>query len=226
MEHAFLEKLNSLPSLKKKLDFVDSSLELIGIGTARKVYKFGDKVLKIAKDKRGIAQNKEEVKVSKENNKLFTIVFDVDPKFLWIVAEKAKPCTEKEFRSIYGISYDDFYGFMFCLEMNIKPGTNPRRLLDTLVSKEFKVPMIDVFLSWHQYKRTGDKSLNKYGISNKCGNFLTRCYQYKMSHPEFVADELATMENVGIVNRDGKISAIIIDSGMSEDVLFQLYDGK
>lgn len=226
MEHAFLKKLNSLPSLKKKLDFVHSSLELIGVGTARKVYKFEDKVLKIAKDNRGIAQNKEEVKVSKENNKLFTIVFEVDPKFSWIVAEKAEPCTEEKFRSIYGISYDDFYGFMFCLEMNVKPGTNPRRLLDTLVSKEFKVPMIDVFLSWHQYKRTGDKFLNKYGISNKCGNFLTRCYQYKMSHPEFVADELATMENVGIVNRDGKLSAVIIDSGMSEDVLFNLYDGK
>ena len=144
MEQAFLEKLNSLPSLKKKLDFVHSSLKLIGVGTARKVYKFGDKVLKIAKDKRGIAQNKEEVKVSKENNKLFTIVFDVDPKFLWIVAEKAKPCTEKEFRSIYGISYDDFYGFMFCLEMNIKPGRNPRLLLDTLVSKEFKVPKTSI----------------------------------------------------------------------------------
>lgn len=226
MGRSFLEKLNALTSLKKKQQLINTTLQLIGTGTARKVYKFEDKVLKVAKDKRGIAQNKEEYNVSKENNKIFTIVFDAAPDFSWILAERAEPCTEQKFKSIYGISYDDFYGFMFCLEMGIKPGTNPRKLLDTLVSKQFKVPMIDVFVAWHQYKRSGDKALNKYHLSNKCGNFLTRCYQYKMSHPEFVADELATMENVGIVNRDNKLSAIIIDSGMNEDILFRLYDGK
>lgn len=222
--NSIINELDGISSIKNRLKFAKEKLKLIGSGSARIVFALErDKVLKIAKDERGIEQNKVEINISKEKNKLFTGIFDYADDLSWIVAEYALPCKASDFKKIYGITHEDLYAFLYCLEFNIKPGTSARRVNDNALYSKYKVPMIDVFAAWHRYRQTGNANENKFGISNKCGNFLTRWYQYITTHPEFVIEEMIVLENLGVVERQGKKAIVIVDPGMNGDIFDNMY---
>lgn len=221
---SIIKELDNISSIKSKLAFAKQNLKLIGKGSARFVFALEEgRLLKIAKDKRGIEQNKVEVNISKEKNKLFTEVYEYADDMSWIIVEQAAPCKPNDFNKIYGITHDDLYAFLYCLEFNIKPGTSPRRVNDNALYSKYNVPMIDVFMAWHLYKQTGDASKNKFGLSNKCGNFLTRWYQYITKHPDFVIEEMIVLENLGVVERQGKKAIVIIDPGMDANIFDNMY---
>lgn len=75
---------------------------LEGIGTGRLVYDLGDKVLKVAHNRSGIAQNFNEARIQ-DASKFFTKVFDMHPKALWIISDKIHGLKPGEFERITGI---------------------------------------------------------------------------------------------------------------------------
>jgi hypothetical protein len=83
---------------KNKIDFYQISLNIerryykfIGMGSGRIVYDLENGyVVKVAKNKKGIAQNKTEYKISLlDNTNLFAKVLDVSENFEYLVMEKA-----------------------------------------------------------------------------------------------------------------------------------------
>jgi hypothetical protein len=71
--------------------------EVPGTGSSRQVFDIGnDRVLKLAKNKAGIAQNTMEMRIQ-NSNPLFAKIFDVDKKGLWVIAEKITPFKSGEF---------------------------------------------------------------------------------------------------------------------------------
>lgn len=83
---------------KNKIDFYQISLNIerqyykfIGMGSGRVVYDLDNGyVVKVAKNNRGIAQNKTEYKISLlDNTNLFAKVLDVSENFEYLVMEKA-----------------------------------------------------------------------------------------------------------------------------------------
>ncbi|MDF2676204.1 MAG: hypothetical protein K0Q97_497 [Bacillota bacterium] len=83
---------------KNKIDFYQISLNIerryykfIGMGSGRIVYDLENGyVVKVAKNKKGIAQNKTEYKISLlDNTNLFAKVLDVSENFEYLIMEKA-----------------------------------------------------------------------------------------------------------------------------------------
>lgn len=70
-----------------------------GEGSGRRVYDFGDKVIKFAYNTPGQVQNQRESEISSKS-KYFTDVYEAQPEYYWIVAEKITPFeSEDDFES-------------------------------------------------------------------------------------------------------------------------------
>ena len=86
----------------------------LGQGSSRVTFALsGGKVLKIALNKQGFQQNKQEVEVftGAKDNDLVTKIYDLDPQFKWLVSEIVKEIPEKQFKDYTGIDAGDLYLF-------------------------------------------------------------------------------------------------------------------
>lgn len=102
-----LKQLSAL-SIKEGTALAQKLFPLIGKGSARKVFKINDGfVLKIAFNKKGIAQNliesKPELQTEVTNNVLFG-----DPRGKWIVNRLAKPIDESIFQQKTGLDFEAY----------------------------------------------------------------------------------------------------------------------
>lgn len=108
------EEFNSIKSYNGKLKYANERLQKLGSGSARVVYKVDDeKVLKIAKNKKGIAQNSVEAEGYLQNYEIVAKVFETDYDDFWIEMEWAKKVTPTRFREITGIDIKKLWNFLF-----------------------------------------------------------------------------------------------------------------
>jgi hypothetical protein len=78
---------------------------IIGEGGNRKVYSDGEgRVLKIAKNKTGILQNKEEANPKYHQYNAIAKVFNYDPEYKWVKSERANPIGPNRLRQLFGIN--------------------------------------------------------------------------------------------------------------------------
>jgi hypothetical protein len=116
-----LETFKKISSFKRKYEYCNERLPYIASGSSRWVFKVDDeKCLKIAKNKKGLAQNEAEYDIGSDGYfsklSIFAPIYDVDydPKvdntqpFFWIEMRLAKKCTASEFFKIEKISFDEF----------------------------------------------------------------------------------------------------------------------
>jgi hypothetical protein len=76
----------------------------IGAGSGRAVFRVDDeKVMKIALNQKGIAQNDAEGEGYKQEYDVLARVFDVDPEGTWIEMELAKKVTPTRFKQLTGV---------------------------------------------------------------------------------------------------------------------------
>lgn len=149
-----MEEFKNLKSFAARLRYCKENLQPIASGSGR--YVFGidaDTVLKLAKNKKGVAQNETEYKFA--NDSYITIVaevFDVDENFLWIEMERLNKCTWKKFENITGIDSSDFnlaliYYYYKHLSrnnyFNQKPDT-----YDEIVENEFFQDVVDLMANY------------------------------------------------------------------------------
>ena len=100
--------LKSNKSFKSKLEYVKSILPRIGGGSSRAVFAVDDsKVLKVAKNKKGLLQNRSEDDYVKQQYDIVAKVFDSDRDNYFIEMERAKKVSEKRFFQLTDISISD-----------------------------------------------------------------------------------------------------------------------
>ena len=103
-----LKELSSLETFKDRVDYAEKHLKHLSSGSSRVIYTTpDDQVLKLAKNERGIAQNKAEGNpkmVSKYINK--TLKQDKDG--IWKISPFLDKITEKEFEELVGVPFKDF----------------------------------------------------------------------------------------------------------------------
>ena len=102
----FLTKFSTINSFKGKLQFANQNLNRIGSGSGRAVYDIdGTKVLKLAINSKGIAQNEVESNIGyyDDVSDIVTKVFDNADDNTWLVAEEAKKVNEKRIKELTGI---------------------------------------------------------------------------------------------------------------------------
>ena len=190
-----MDFFKSLSSFRSRVEYCKNLLQYIKGGSSRKVYKINeDKVLKLAFNKKGIAQNKVEVQLGNDSyiNYLFTKIYDFDPNFLWIEAELAQKVNYTKFKEILGYSFQDFADAL--------QKYNPNSKIDysIVINKETEEAIID---------------------SEFFSDVMDLMSGYKIP-----VGDLTRISSYGIVKRNGEEDIVIVDYGLNQDVQKQYYN--
>lgn len=107
-----LKQFKSMPPIKQIL-FLKQKGKVVGEGSSRRVYLLDQNtVLKLAKNEKGLAQNKTEVESFKDplTNGLVTKIYDYSMDFRWLISEIARPISNmQEFGKLLGENAEDFF---------------------------------------------------------------------------------------------------------------------
>lgn len=110
-----MDTLLSLSSYAKKVQYADTHLTKIASGSSRIAYKVDEeKVLKVAKNKKGLAQNIAESDWGLQDMypDLVAKVFETDEDGIFLEMELARKVTPTKFRSILGFTHHELDMFL------------------------------------------------------------------------------------------------------------------
>jgi len=96
---------------EKAYYYADETLPIISSGSSRVAYILSStKVLKLALNVKGIAQNETEYIMFQKykSTNLITKVYETDNDSHWMISELVRPATNSDFDNILGVSFDDF----------------------------------------------------------------------------------------------------------------------
>lgn len=187
-------------------------LQNIGSGSSRTVYKVDDeKVLKLAKNRKGLAQNEVEYNNSFDDLDCLSKVYNFDPESYWIEAEIASKCKVSDIKRLYGISFNDLKRFICECVYEYGDNLMRRHALETSRMFASKINLFQLYID-------EDLSGNLYDFLDSLYYYLTN---YQPSWSE-ISDYLR-LANWGIVKRNGQETMVIIDSGLNEEVYSTYY---
>ena len=136
-----LKALNSFETFKDRVDFAEEKMTHLSSGSSRVIYVMpDDTVLKLAKNERGVAQNKVEAN-PKIKSKYINKTLKSDKDGLWKTSPYLDKITEKEFEELTGINFKDFgeaieYGLKDVAEDKIKKPENISEIENNDLYKE------------------------------------------------------------------------------------------
>ena len=187
------EKINSFIARKR---YADEYLRKIGAGSSRIVYETPDgKVLKLAKNPKGIAQNEYECGLGNDYYAAdyITEIFDCDPNNLWILSEKAKKLTPTRFKQLTGVPIDGLNTFLH----NMYAKNNPSKRMHVFGGVD-----------------------NNFYLENE---FAKGIIEFMLTY-DMPAGDLGRLSSYGEVIRDGQPDVVLVDYGLSQDVYSSYYE--
>lgn len=198
-----LQTLSSIKSFAGKLKYCKQMLgPSFGSGSSRIIFEIDDnKVLKLAKNQKGLAQNEFEEDTSR-NSSAVVEVFDCADDYSWLVEENCVPAKEKDFEQIIGIPFETYCDLV---RWNYNSYTYPFRHLPlyTMSAQEAQK------LTEQLYEQ--DEYNFVHQVMDLMGNYQLPC------------GDLTRISTYGMVNRDGTPEIIVLDSGLSEEILDTYY---
>ena len=95
-------------SFAERVRYCEARLQRIASGSSRIVYQVdNEKVLKLAKNQKGIAQNQVEYRLGTEPYyTCFAEIYEYDEQGLWIEMEFCKKVKKSDFKAIYGVPFE------------------------------------------------------------------------------------------------------------------------
>ena len=182
-------------SFARKIRYCDEHLVKIKSGSGRTVYKFdNDKVIKVAKNKAGIAQNEIENGLVNFDYDIVTKVYtydylgDNDDNGYIVIAEYADKVTKNKFNELTGIDYTIIEQFLNTYFDKNKYWQLKKEHFDELKTNEFLNELVDL-----------------------CGTF------------DLLFGDFDRLSTYGIVNRNGKETVALVDYGLTNDVYKEYY---
>ncbi len=166
-----LEEFKKLTSFNQRIKYCQTHLKRLSSGSSRIVYKIDDeKVLKLAKNKKGLAQNEIEASYSQypDIDDIIAKVFAYHQDDLWIEMELARKVTPQIFKNVTGFSFDDYTAEMnnhWLLADNRNKGYKQRIDPDIraqMWEDEFCFAMFD-FMASYEAKAGDLGKINSYG---------------------------------------------------------------
>ena len=145
-----VEDFKKLNSFNKRIQYCEEKLIRISSGSSRIVYKIDEsKVLKLAKNQKGIAQNEAEIDFSNDYmwDGITAEIFNHDENSLWVEMELARKVTPTIWMNIVGIPLNDMMDCVRYME-NQKTGPYSKRqpppMLDDAYENEFTSTILDL----------------------------------------------------------------------------------
>lgn len=190
-----MEAFKSIKSFKDRIKYCSQRLKILGTGSSRRAYKVDDeKVLKIAINRKGIAQNEVETDQGIGLYEVAPVIYDFDDdNFLWIESEIARPVNPKEFKNIVG------YDFSKVSEAFIKFDLSRK-------GKKYNPPT----LTQEEYDDMWEN------------DWVSNMFRY-MGDFEIPYVDLTILKHYGIVSRKGKPYVVLIDTGLNNNVYDKYY---
>jgi mRNA-degrading endonuclease RelE of RelBE toxin-antitoxin system len=191
-----MEEFNAIKSYRGKMKYASERLKRLGAGSSRVVYQIDDKkVLKLAKNEKGLAQNNVETDGYLAQQDITANTFNYDEQHdrpYWVEMELAIPLNrqKKRFKELTGFSHEDIY-----------------KLLNH-IGKHYKWPEND--------NLTGHNDLSE-------NEFLNSIYEIAMTMDMPLPGDFAQTSSWGEVKRDGKSVPVLIDFGFTNDVRAHYY---
>lgn len=106
------EKFKSLPAQEIMVAYAMNYLDTLGKGSSRIAFALtSKKVLKVAMNPKGIAQNDAEMKIYTDpaTEDMVAKIHDADEQNRWLVSDLVRPIkSEAEFKSLSGVDWDEF----------------------------------------------------------------------------------------------------------------------
>lgn len=192
-----LDEFKNLWSYSKKLKYAEEHLgKPLGTGSSRVVYRVDkDKVLKLAKNQKGLAQNEAEIDWANDSyfDNLLANIFDYDEeKHLWVEMELAIRAKKGDFKRLWGIDLEELYVYLD----NFYNQNNGRRA------------------RFHQDEVTKDRLDNNENVANVLDFMMNSDSQ---------PGDLCKANSWGIVTREGYETLVLIDFGLTSDVYDNYY---
>jgi len=190
-----MEEFKSLTSFNARIKYCQENLQRISSGSGRIVYKIDDeKVLKLAKNKKGVAQNEIEISHSQYHDieDVVAQVFDYHPQDLWSEMELARKVRLNDFKRITGFSFEDYSSVLLSYSDRDKPRPT--------------YPKVDPELSDAMWD---DEFVS--GILDYVGNY------------DLPVGDLVRLNSYGIVQRNGEDTIVIIDYGLDKNTYTSYY---
>ncbi len=193
----FLGEFLKITSFAGKMRYADQNLKRLGSGSGRIVYDIdGERVFKLAKNTKGVAQNEEESGTGKypDTHSIVTKVFESADDDSWIIAEKGKKVNEKRIKELTGISsLNDLYYYV----RNFDARNHGQREL------------------FHQEPEIVEL-LNENEFVQDLTNFIANYGQQP--------GDFGRPSSYGEVLRDGQPTIVLTDYGLTEDVYNTYYN--
>ena len=204
MDTFSLENLSKIRSFAGKLKYCKEQLGMpIGGGTSRIVFQIDDeKVLKLAKNPKGLAQNEqEEREYCRMFDSVLARVYEHAEDYSWIVAEYVLPAQTSDFKHVTGMSFKEFCDALKMMYNNYCSPLTRRY--------DFNKPIEDEGAFW-------DKIYDH--------EWLTEINDFLCNTQYFGIGDLLRIANWGLSQRDGEDVLVILDNGLSEEVYRTHYD--
>ena len=200
-----MDELNSLPSYGARVRYCAQRLTKIGAGSSRIVFAVdGEKVLKVAKNAKGVAQNKEEGEDWKQTYCCFARVYDKSDDGIFLEMQAARRAKKSDFKRLTGY---DFETMCEWIEYTKSLYSRSARMY----GGRYKNPLFDSD-EWSEY-------LDDYNVFSGIHAYLC---DYQL---ESVGD-FERLSSWGVVSENGEESLAIIDFGLSDEVFTDYYSVK
>ena len=197
-----MDEMLSLPSYAARVRYCSQRLNKIGEGSSRIVFAVdGEKVLKVAKNKKGIGQNKEEGEDWKQTYCCFAKIYEKSEDGIFLEMQAARRAKKSDFKRLTGY---DFNTMCEWIEYTKSLYSRKARMYGG-VSKN---PLFDSD-EWSEY-------LDDYNVFSGIHSYLC---DYQL---EAVRD-FECISSWGVVSDNGEESLVIIDFGFTDDVARNLY---
>lgn len=151
-------EFKTLTSYKKRIAYCKEHLKRLGAGSSRIVFLIDDdKVLKLAKNRKGLAQNMNEASISNSewHEEYVAKVLDYHQEDLWIEMELAKKLRKGDFERITSWRIEDVNSFLMN-HFYLKNGKKAiyhmdQALVDEMVEDEFIQGLQSIIDNWEAH---------------------------------------------------------------------------
>lgn len=216
------EELKNCRTYAAKKRYLENHLEKLGTGSSRIVFRVDDeKVIKLAKNPKGLAQNEEEISKGDWDVDIFAEVFDSDQDNFWIEMELARKPKKSDVKRIYGVPFSIIEDFM--VKVYKQAGSDGYKYKFLGYENHNFENFWNDFWEWDDGNPT-----SHFKITDKLGYFLKSIYEYMANYGLYFPDfsDMRVLRNWGIVERNGEEEMVLIDMGLTEEIYNNFYRRK
>ena len=185
----------ALKSFNKRIQYCNQTLQKIKSGSGRVVYVVDNaKVLKLAKNEKGLEQNRLEADylIQEHHLDVVTQVYEYDQDDMWLISEFAKNTSVKKFEQTTGVNFEKLCEFLRTENRNFRKGwgkTLSQEEIDAMYDNEYVMQILSV-----------------------------------MQDFDMPAGDLCRIGSYGEVVRNGRPAIVLRDYGLSQDIYDRLYN--